>query len=93
MDREAAESLAIQALSFLAQDVERLGRFLALTGVDPREIRKVARDPGFLAAVLEHVAADESLLLACADYVGRSPGELAAAKTVLGCRPFERDTA
>jgi len=51
--REAAESLAIQALSFIAQDPERLGRFLALTGIGPAEIRSAAAEPGFLTGVLE----------------------------------------
>ena len=43
--REIAENLAIQALSFLAADPERLGRFLAITGIGPDAIRKAAVDP------------------------------------------------
>lgn len=33
--REAAEFVAIQALSFVAADAEVLGRFLAETGIGP----------------------------------------------------------
>lgn len=65
---EEAEALAIDALGFLAEDVERLGRFLALTGLDPSRLREAARAPGFFASVLDHLAGDESLLLAfCAN--------------------------
>jgi uncharacterized protein DUF3572 len=91
MNREAAQSLAVEALSFLGDDLERLGRFLALTGVDPAQIRAVARDSGFLAAVLDHIAGDESLLQAFARAAGRDPAEVAAARTALAGRPWERD--
>ena len=59
--REAAEMLAIQALAFIAEEPERLNRFLAMTGIAADEIRAAAREPGFLAGVLEHMLADESL--------------------------------
>ncbi len=41
LTQEAAEGLAIQALTFIAEDPERLGRFLAVTGIGPAEIRLV----------------------------------------------------
>jgi hypothetical protein len=71
--RESGENLAIQALAFLASDPERLGRFLSLTGIGPDMIREAARDPAFLAGVLDHVASDEPLLLAVAEYAGVTP--------------------
>src|SRR4029077_4599899 len=60
---EAAESLAVQALAFLAAEPEQLGRFLAITGIGPDGIRSAAREPQFLAGVLESVAGDEPLLV------------------------------
>ena len=42
---EIAEKLAISALSFLATDPERLGRFLAISGIGPEAIRTAAADP------------------------------------------------
>jgi hypothetical protein len=93
MNRNAAEMLAVEALTFLASDAERLGRFLALTGISPAEIRTVARDPGFLAAVLDHLASDEQLLVAFADQAGRRPGEVTQARDAIAGRPWERDTA
>jgi hypothetical protein len=66
MDADQAETVAISALAFLAGDMQRLGRFLALTGLGPGELREQAQSPRLLAAVLEHLSQDESLLLAFA---------------------------
>ena len=59
---ELAEELAIQALTFIAGDSERLGRFLAVTGIGPAEICTAAREPAFLAGVLDYMASDEQLI-------------------------------
>jgi hypothetical protein len=83
-DRQAAETLAIQALAFLAEQPERLSRFLALTGIEPDQIRAAAREPGFFAGVLEHMLGDESLLVAFADQAGIDPAGIARARTALG---------
>ena len=88
---EAAESLAIQALAFLAEDEVRLGRFLAVTGIGPEEIRSAAREPQFLAGVLEYLAGDEPLLLEFADHTGQSPDEIMRACAQLGRGAWERD--
>jgi hypothetical protein len=80
---EIAENLAIHALSFLACDPERLGQFLAATGIGPDMIREAATDPSFLAGVLDHVAADEQLLLAVAQHAGVAPEAIERAHTAL----------
>jgi Protein of unknown function (DUF3572) len=61
---EDAELLAIEALGFLAGDDERLGRFLAVTGIGPETLRAAAAQKSFLAQVLGYLMQDESLLLA-----------------------------
>jgi hypothetical protein len=63
---EWAETVAIQALAFIAEEPERLGRFLAITGLGPDSLRQAARQPDFLASVLDHIMGDESLLVAFA---------------------------
>jgi len=72
-ERDAAEEIGIRALGFLASDPERLGRFFELTGLSPADIRAAAADPAFWLAVLEHLASDESLLLAFAAHEGLDP--------------------
>ena len=47
--RETAEALAIAALTFIAEEPERLGRFLALSGIGPESLRAAASEPGFPA--------------------------------------------
>jgi len=89
--REIAENLAIQALSFLAGDPERLGRFLAITGIGPDMIRKAAADPAFLAGVLDHVVADEPLLVAVAAHAGVSPQTIENAQALLSGHGWERE--
>jgi hypothetical protein len=81
--RQAAEELAIAALGFIAGEPERLGRFLALTGIGPESIRAAARAPNFLLGVLDHVASEESLLLAFAEHGGIDPAEVARARDTL----------
>ena len=92
LTQEAAERLAIQALTFIAQDAERLGRFLSMTGIGPAEIRAAAREPGFLAGVLDYLASDERLLSAFAAEAGCDPAGVGKACKVLGGATWERET-
>lgn len=85
-DREAAEALAIAALAFLAGEPERLGAFLALSGIGPESIRAAASEPHFLAGVLDHITADEPLLVTFAAHQGIDPGEVARAQAALSGR-------
>jgi hypothetical protein len=82
--REAAEMLAIQALGFIAEDPERLNRFLGMSGIPPERMRAAAQEPGFLAGVLEHMLGEESLLIAFAASTGIDPAEVARARGALG---------
>ena len=82
--------LAIAALAFIAEEPERMGAFLGATGLAPEAVRDAARTPGFLAGVLEHMLADESLLLAFADSQGLDPAEIARARGAFG-GTWERD--
>jgi hypothetical protein len=60
---EQAQAIALTALAFLAEDAARLSRFLTLTGITPAGLRDGAGTEEILVAVLDHLAADESLLL------------------------------
>jgi hypothetical protein len=81
-----AAEVAIAALGFLADDPERLQRFLALSGLGPHNLRRAAADPAFLSAVLEYLAADEPLLLAFASRQGWPPADVVRARDALGGR-------
>jgi hypothetical protein len=86
---EQPETLAIEALGFLASDEERLGRFLALTGLGPENLRAAAASPGFLGSVLAHLTQDESLLLDFAATAGVRPEDVGRAAMRLAGGPPE----
>jgi hypothetical protein len=81
--QDAAATLAIAALGYVAGDPEHLERFLALTGITPGDIRTAAGTPGFLAGVLDYVAGDEALLRAVAAHAGVAPEQLDRARQAL----------
>jgi hypothetical protein len=90
--REVAEIVAIQALNFIAGDPERLGLFLAETGIGPQNLRSAAADPRFLASVLDFVLRDDATVKAFAKVAELHPTNVAAAREVLGDPTWERDT-
>jgi hypothetical protein len=92
LSRITAERLAVAALGFIAADAERLGRFLAATGIGPADIRAAAREPLFLAGVLDHLVNSESELLAFAQESGNPAQDVVAARELLAGRPWSRDT-
>ena len=89
--REVAEIVAIQALNFIAGDPERLGLFLAETGIGPETLRKSAANPRFLASVLDFVLRDDATVKAFATASELHPTNIAAARQVLGDPHWERD--
>jgi Protein of unknown function (DUF3572) len=84
LTKAAAESIAIEILTFLAGNPARRDRFLALSGLGRDNLRAAAAgEPGFLAAILDHLASDESLLLAFAANTGHAPATIAKARDIL----------
>jgi len=89
--REVAEIVAVQALSFIAGDPERLGRFLSETGIGPATLRTAAADPQFLISVLDFVLRDDATVKAFAAASELHPTNIAAARQALGDPQWERD--
>ncbi|GAB5482518.1 DUF3572 domain-containing protein [Sphingorhabdus sp. EL138] len=77
------EILALQALGWVLQDEDRAQRLLALTGLDPRELRSGLEDPAMLSSLLGFLANHEPDLVACAESIGVPPEKLAAAAQYL----------
>ncbi len=78
-----AEAIAVSGLIFVANDPILLPRFLAITGIESSAIREAAREPGFLAGVLQFILAHEPTLLAFSDQEGISPGAVGTALRML----------
>jgi len=88
-DIEAAERLAIAALQFLAEDADRLGRFMAECGLAPEDVRTMAGERSFQAGVLQHLLQDESLLLVFTSQSGIAPEDVDRLQAVLSGRADE----
>jgi hypothetical protein len=91
MPKDAAEALAIQALTFIAEDGERLGRFLAATGIGPAQIRAASSEPGFMLGVVEFLGGEEAMLTDFAAEYGFEPADVSKATLVLGGAQWERE--
>jgi Protein of unknown function (DUF3572) len=89
--REVAEIVAVQALSFVAGDAERLGAFLAESGIGPDTLRSAASDPRFLANVLDFIMRDDATVKAFASASKLHPTNIAAAHRILSDPKWERD--
>lgn len=65
---DAAETLGLEALGWIAAQPDLSGAFLATTGGAVEDIHKRASEPEFLGFVLDFLLCDEEMLLAfCAD--------------------------
>jgi hypothetical protein len=76
-------TLALSALGWALSGPERTDRMLALTGIEPEDLRRRVSDPQLLAAILGFVEAHEPDLIACAEAVGVKPEALVAARREL----------
>jgi hypothetical protein len=84
VDDPPAPELALRALAFLAQDEDRVARFLALTGLDGSEVRNLLGERAFQLAVLDHLAGDEAMLLEFASSECLPPEAVGRARRSLG---------
>ena len=89
--RGAAEEVALQALTFLAADPERIGPLLAESGLAPNELRRVMRAPAFQVAVLDHLINHQDLLLLFAAEAQIDPGHAVAARELLAHQGGDHD--
>ncbi|MBC2885442.1 DUF3572 domain-containing protein [Ochrobactrum sp. CM-21-5] len=83
MSQADAHNLAVEALAWLAQDKDLLPRFLALTGIEAASIRQAAREPGFLAGVLQFYLGHEPTLLRFCEETGHDPATIEKAAALL----------
>ena len=83
MDRDTAESIALQALGFVAAEPKHLERLLAESGLGAEELRANAAEPTLLAGVLDFVLASEARVLEFCAFAGLAPESPARARAEL----------
>ena len=71
--------LALSALVWTISEPERADRLMALTGLEPSDLRARVGDPDVLGAVLGFLEAHQPDLIACAASIGTKPETLIAA--------------
>ena len=64
LSKDSAEILAIEALSWLVGNDELLPVFLGATGASEADLRARAKDPEFLASVLDFLLMDDAWIAA-----------------------------
>lgn len=84
MNADGAAALALNALVWTLGDPARAERLLALTGLDPHDLRTRADDPAVLGAVLGFLESHEPDLVACATDLDVRPESLVRAHEMLG---------
>ncbi len=84
MNKDQAEMLAIQALSWLASDEEILSQFLNVTGAAPGDLRARAAEREFLGFVLDFIMRDDETILGFCGVVGTGPEAVQRARSTLG---------
>jgi Protein of unknown function (DUF3572) len=70
MQQDLAETVALQALAWLAANDELLPVFLGSTGASEGDLRAGATDPAFLGSVLDFLTMDDAWVIAFCDGAG-----------------------
>lgn len=78
-----AETIALDALTFIVSDEAEISRFLGLTGMDPATLRQTADTRATLSAVLDYVLGHEATARQFAEQHGYRPEDLARAAYTL----------
>lgn len=90
MSLDAAETVAVTALSFIARDEYRSRQFLKASGLEPGTLRQAAASRAFFLGVLDYLAGDEGLLKAYAVEEETHPQTIMAARSALAPPPSTR---
>ena len=72
LSQESAETIALQALAWLAGNEDLLPVFLGSTGAEGGNLREQAADPAFLGSVLDFLLMDDAWVVGFCDIAGLS---------------------
>ena len=83
MQEQAAQTVALQALGWIAANDDLFPVFLSATGASLTELRSRAADPLFLAAVLDFLLQEDAWVLDFCGQNGLPPITLQSARAAL----------
>ncbi|WP_415183052.1 DUF3572 domain-containing protein [Phaeovulum sp.] len=84
MRQDIAQTVALQALGWMAADDEVFGAFLGASGATVAEVRARAADPEFLASVLDFLLLRDDWVLGFAESAAMAPDQPMRARMALG---------
>ena len=70
MNADAAETIALECLAWLAAEDDLMPVFLGSSGASESDLRQRASEPEFLTSVLEFVSMDDDWVVRCCDARG-----------------------
>lgn len=83
MNTENAQTIALQALTWLVGNEDVCQTFLGSTGTSANELKDRATDPEFQASILEFLTMDDTWVVAFCDGVGLAYDEPLKARYAL----------
>lgn len=89
--QDAAREISLRVLSYLAADPERIGPFLAESGLSPADLRTIAGSPAFHVALLDFLINRQDVLLDYAQQAGIDPGHVVVARDILAHADIEAE--
>lgn len=84
LTKDRAETIALQALAFLASEPEEIERFLYASGLDIADLRDKAGEPDLLRAVLDFILADDTRVTGLCQELNINPRDIHTASHILG---------
>jgi hypothetical protein len=81
--QQDASTVAVAALTYLATRQDRLEAFVRMTGLDPAQVRDLAKQPDFQGGVLDFMLNHETDLLDFCEQEGLTPQRIQTARTNL----------
>ena len=83
MDREQAETMALQALGWMANDPEIMGQFLGWSGASAEDLRDIGASSDLVAAVIDFILLQDDWVIDAARDIGIPPEKFASIKAAL----------
>ncbi|PHZ83650.1 DUF3572 domain-containing protein [Paremcibacter congregatus] len=83
MNKEQAEIIALQALTYMATHEDILIAYLRLSGIAPEDLKNSAANPATLGSIIDYFLQDEKRLVALCDAENIAPDHLIKARRCL----------
>lgn len=83
MSSDQAETLAIQAVTWLVSKSELCDTFLGASGASRDDLRANLQNPEFLVSVMDFILMDDAWVIECCDVIGLKYDQLAIVRASL----------